>query len=181
MALIGTKVTALQRIWQRCRNMVRAHIIELRFRPSLNSVFLLTQPDGSRVEHATIGRWGEDLAAKWLKKNGRKILYRNFRASGGGEVDIVCRHGKTLTFVEVKTRTYEGPDRPAMAVNEAKEKLILRGAQAWLRMLDDSKPIPRRCDIVEVLLKDGEKPKVTIIEGAFRIWDREKRNHDDWE
>lgn len=133
------------------------------------------------MDAATIGRWGEDLAAQWLKLHGRKVLYRNFRAPGGGEVDIICRHGRMLTFVEVKTRTFAGPDRPAMAVNTAKEKLILRGAQAWLKMLDDSKPIPRRCDIVEVLLKDGEKPRVNVIEGAFHIRDRERWEHSDWE
>lgn len=120
-----------------------------------------------------IGRWGEDLAAQWLRSNGRKVLYRNYRAPGGGEVDIVCRHGKMLTFVEVKTRTFEGRERAAMAVDAAKEKLILRGARAWLRMLDETQEIPRRCDIVEVLLREGELPKVTIIEGAFKMRERE--------
>lgn len=127
------------------------------------------------MESAVIGRWGEDLAVAWLKRNGRKVLYRNFRAPRGGEVDIVCRDGQVLTFVEVKTRTFEGEERPAMAVNAAKEKLILRGAQAWLEMLDDSKPIPRRCDIVEVILREGELPKVTVLEGAFRVREREWR------
>ena len=120
------------------------------------------------MDKDTIGAWGEHLAAQWLHKHGRKVLYRNYRAPGGGEVDIVARHRKTLTFVEVKTRTSTEWGRPADAVDAEKQKLILRGASAWLRMLDDAQKIPTRCDIVEVVLRDGEKPEIQVIEGAFR-------------
>ncbi len=53
------------------------------------------------------GGAGERLAEKYLRRHGYKILYRNFRAPGGGEVDLVCRDiaENTLVFVEVKTRT----------------------------------------------------------------------------
>lgn len=129
----------------------------------------MTGRDGTRVDGAVIGAWGEHLAVKWLRRNGRKVLYRNYRASGGGEVDIVARHGSMLTFVEVKTRTSTGRGRPAEAVTPEKEQLILRGANSWLRMLDDEPRIPTRCDIVEVILLDGEKPQVTILEGALRV------------
>lgn len=120
----------------------------------------------------TLGVWGEHLAAMWLSKHGRRILYRNYRAHGGGEVDIVARHQHLLTFVEVKTRTSTDRGRPADAVTAEKEKLILRGANAWLRMLDDTANIPTRCDIVEVVLRDGELPEISVIEGAFRIESR---------
>jgi putative endonuclease len=128
----------------------------------------LTRSDGTRVDKDTIGAWGEHLAAQWLRKHGRKVLYRNFRAAGGGEVDIVARHGRLLTFIEVKTRTSTARGRPAEAVTADKEMLILRGANAWLRMLDDTQNFPTRCDIVEVILRHGEKPEVHIIEGALR-------------
>ena len=81
----------------------------------------------------------------------------------------MARHKKLLTFVEVKTRTSTERGRPAEAVNADKEKLILRGANAWLRMLDETTNIPTRCDIVEVILRHGEKAQISIIEGAFRI------------
>ena len=42
----------------------------------------LTKPDGTRVGKDTIGAWGEHLAAAWLRRNGRRILYRNYRAPG---------------------------------------------------------------------------------------------------
>lgn len=121
------------------------------------------------MDKDTIGAWGEHLAAKWLHRHGRKVLYRNYRAPGGGEVDIVARHRKTLTFVEVKTRTSTEWGRPADAVDADKQKLILRGANAWLRMLDDPQSIPTRCDIVEVILREGAKPEIQVIEAAFRV------------
>ncbi|MCE9543121.1 MAG: YraN family protein, partial [Verrucomicrobia bacterium] len=54
--------------------------------------------------HLALGRWGEDEASRHLKRLGWKILRRNFRAPGGGEVDLVCRDHETLVFAEVKTR-----------------------------------------------------------------------------
>ena len=125
---------------------------------------------GQRVDSATIGRWGEHLAAAWLRKHGRKVLYKNYRAPQGGEVDIVCRQGKILTFVEVKTRTSTALGRPAEAVNAKKESLILRGARSWLRMLpNNGGDINVRCDVMEVILINGEKPELNVIEGAFRL------------
>ena len=78
---------------------------------------------------------GERIARVYLKGEGRKILYRNFRAPKGGEVDIVARDGEVLSFVEVKTRTSEEFGRPLDAVNRKKQKLIERGANEWLRLL----------------------------------------------
>lgn len=122
------------------------------------------------MERAEIGTLGEELAAAWLRKNGRKVLYRNFRAPHGGEVDIVCRHKDVLAFVEVKTRTSEAFGRPADAVNADKQRLIQRGALEWLRLLGRPK-IKFRFDIVEVLLINGELPKVGVIENAFQMPD----------
>ena len=80
----------------------------------------------SKAPHLEMGRAGEELAAKYLRKNGHKILYRNFRASHGGEVDIVCRDRQhnELVFVEVKERrSSEEFGRPLDAVDQ--EELAL--------------------------------------------------------
>lgn len=172
MVLIDTKAMEPVNTWKRFASTALARCTDVLSRPSLNSCLRLTQRDGMRVDSATIGRWGEHLAAQWLRMQGRKVLYRNYRAPHGGEVDIVCRQKRLLTFVEVKTRTSTERGRPAEAVNRAKEKLILRGANAWLRMLDEADKIPTRCDIVEVILREGEKPQIDIIEGAFKLFDR---------
>lgn len=123
---------------------------------------------GERMTNGEVGRAGEDLAAKWLRRNRRKVLYRNFAGPKGGEVDIVCRHGDTLTFIEVKTRTSEHHGRPADAVDAEKQKLIQRGATEWLRMLN--RPVLTfRFDIVEVILIEGQLPKVSVMENAFQL------------
>ena len=124
------------------------------------------KPNFSEAEHITLGREGEDMAARYLRENGHKILYRNFRAPHGGEVDIVCRDKRhnELVFVEVKTRTEEIFGRPSDAVDQKKRALILRGAMKWLRMLD-MPDITYRFDIVEVVM--GPPLEIRVIENAF--------------
>src|SRR5437867_928791 len=115
----------------------------------------------------SLGRRGERLAEKFLRKRGYRILHRNFRAKGGGEVDLVLRDipESTLVFAEVKTRTSDEFGRPAEAVNREKVELIARGARAWLRLLDRPE-VNFRFDIVEVVIGDGE-PRINIIRSAF--------------
>lgn len=122
--------------------------------------------DGERLGHIQIGALGERVAVDFLRAEGRKVLYRNFRGPRGGEVDIVARDGKVLSFVEVKTRTHDGYGRPLDAVDREKEQLIERGANAWLKLLG-TRDIPWRFDVVEVILKDGEPPKVHVVRNAF--------------
>lgn len=122
----------------------------------------MARRDGSRLEPAEIGRLGEDIAAAWLKATGAKVLHRNFRAPGGGEVDIVVREGGQLLFTEVKTRTSEEFGRPLLAVTMKKRQLIRRGANEWLRQLG-TREVPWRYDVIEVILREGEKPKVNRV------------------
>jgi putative endonuclease len=117
--------------------------------------------------HLALGRTGEQLAAKYLRNHSHKVLYRNFRAPRGGEVDIVCRDKRhnELVFVEVKTRSSEEFGRPRDAVDRRKRRLILRGAMTWLKMLD-MPDIVFRFDVVEVILPDEV---VRHIENAFQL------------
>ncbi|MDE0825352.1 MAG: YraN family protein [Akkermansiaceae bacterium] len=126
----------------------------------------LRKSDGEGLGHLEIGELGERIAVDFLKAEGRKVLYRNFRAPKGGEVDIVARDGKILSFVEVKTRTSEKFGRPLDAVDREKELLIERGANEWLRLLG-TREIPIRFDVVEVILREGEVPKVNLVRDAF--------------
>jgi len=142
-----------------------------RLRPLLESPVQLDSW-GENGVHATrnqaLGALGERLAVRYLRKQGMKVLYRNFRAPGGGEVDIVCRDGDCLVFVEVKTRSSAEFGRPADAVDEAKRELISRGAIGWLRLLGFPE-ILLRFDVVEVLASEGEIPLVNRIENCFQL------------
>ncbi len=115
---------------------------------------------------AEVGRFGERIARDWLRARGAKVLYRNFRAPGGGEVDIVARQGPLLLFTEVKTRTSSAHGRPLEAVDREKRRLIRRGANAWLKQLG-RRDIPWRFDVIEIVLTDGERPRVHRVENAF--------------
>jgi putative endonuclease len=103
-----------------------------------------------------------------LRRHGYKILYRNFRGRRGGEIDIVCRDGDTLVFVEVKTRADEDFGRPIDAVGRDKQWRISRGGLAWLRLLDNP-DILFRFDVVEVIMPDDARPRLELIQNAFQL------------
>jgi putative endonuclease len=124
--------------------------------------------NSSKSVHLRRGRRGEKLACRFLRRNGYKVLYRNFKGRSGGEIDIVCRDNDTLVFVEVKTRAREDFGRPIMAVDRQKQKRISRGGLNWLRMLDNP-DILFRFDVVEVILTDDAKPRLELIRNAFSL------------
>src|ERR1700730_16450693 len=119
-------------------------------------------------EHLRLGARGERLACAFLRRKGYRILYRNFRARRGGEVDIVCRDRDTLVFVEVKTRGREDFGRPLAAVDRQKQRRISQGGLAWLRLLDNP-DILFRFDVVEVLITEDAKPRFELVQNAFRL------------
>lgn len=93
---------------------------------------------------------------------------------------MVLRGGDDLNlliFSEVKTRTRRDFGRPMRAVNAEKRALITRGATEWLRLLgkevhptknqDIRRQISWRYDVVEIVIEEGEKPDVNLVEGAF--------------
>jgi putative endonuclease len=117
-----------------------------------------------------LGKRGEKIAVSFLRKSGYKILFRNFRAKTGGEVDLVCRdrRAKVLVFVEVKTRTTNLFGNPHEAVTLRQQDRIVRAAKEWLRLLDD-REIPYRFDIVEIVMEPQRQ--VGLIQNAFQIRD----------
>lgn len=145
-----------------------------RFRSGFFFSFFRKGKSRSLAAHLRLGARGEKMAARFLRKNGFKILYRNFRTKRGGEIDLVCREGETLVFVEVKTRSSTKFGNPADAVNAEKQRLIERGAQAWLRLLNYPEVI-FRFDILEIVVSengednDDGRPQFNLIRDAFRL------------
>ena len=129
---------------------------------------LLPNASFREAPHLALGREGERIAAKYLRRHGHKILRCNFRAPHGGEVDLVSRDKRRgeLVFVEVKTRSSEAFGRPLDAVDQKKRQLILRGAMKWLHMLG-MPDITYRFDVVEVVA--GSPAEVRHIENAFQV------------
>jgi putative endonuclease len=119
-------------------------------------------------EHLQRGARGEKLASRFLRSRGYKILYRNFKVRGGGEIDIVCRDADTLVFVEVKTRRSVEFGRPIEAVGREKQMRVSKGGLAWLRLLDNP-DILFRFDVVEVLLPEAGEPRCELTQDAFEL------------
>jgi len=139
-------------------------IIVGRFSRYLNSPYRSgTGPSGARK---WTGDYGEKVAADWLRARNCKVLARNFKGRRGGEVDIIAREGRQLLVIEVKTRKKDAMIRGLAAVNRKKQLLIRRGANEWLRRLG-TRDVPWRFDVIEVEVKEGEKPLVRRIENVF--------------
>ena len=131
------------------------------------NLFWRSRKLSNRPEHIR-GRRGEEEACRFLRRRGYKVLYRNFKGRTGGEIDVVCRDGETLVFVEVKTRTSEDLRRPMDDIKQFQKRRISRGALAWLRLLDNP-DVPFRFDVVEVI-RDGEfEPACELIQDAFQL------------
>jgi len=79
-----------------------------------------------------LGAAGEDAAARHLEASGHRVVARNVRA-GGVELDLVVTKGRTIAFVEVKTRRSPRGGSPEEAVDARKRARLVRGATAFLR------------------------------------------------
>lgn len=109
-----------------------------------------------------IGNQGESLACEYLKKQGYKILERNYRIRGG-EIDIVARDKDYLVFVEVKTRSSHEFGLPVDAMTPWKIKFLLKTAQFYLLKINwGSKPY--RLDFISIdFANNPEKPEIELI------------------
>ena len=119
-----------------------------------------------------IGRFGESVAADFLKKHKFKIIEQNFHSSHN-EIDIIAENKEYIVFVEVKTRTLVLNSKfecesAASAVTYSKQRRLLSAAQDYLNN-NPTKKHPR-LDVIEVYLtKDGYVHEINHMEDAFGI------------
>lgn len=111
------------------------------------------------------GERGERLAAAFLRKQGYSVVARNWRSPRDrrDELDLVCRDGEVLVFIEVKTRAAGALVSGYHAVDKRKKAVVLRAAKAYLRGLRD-RPHTYRFDVVEVSIVSGGAPEVRHYE-----------------
>jgi putative endonuclease len=111
-----------------------------------------------------IGAYGEDIAVKYLKKHKYKIVERNYLCRYG-EVDIIAKDGKTVAFVEVKSRKAGGSVNPLYSVNKRKQMQICKAAQDYI-IKNKIKNTMFRFDVLTVIY-EGDKSDVQLIKNAF--------------
>lgn len=108
------------------------------------------------------GNYGEDLACEYLKKQGYKILERNYRIRGG-EIDLVARDGDYLVFVEVKARYSHEYGPPAESITPWKIKALKKTALFYVVKIHWGSR-PYRIDVVTIDFADNrENPKIELI------------------
>lgn len=127
----------------------------------LKSLFADGEQPGTNRE---LAERGENLAARYLRNKGLKILLKNYRCEVG-EIDIIARDGKKLVFVEVKTR--EGTEvSPQDQVDAGKQERVIRTAKVYLSRYGWPQP-DHRFDIVAIVWPTGHDPQIEHFEGAF--------------
>jgi putative endonuclease len=105
----------------------------------------------------TGGDRGERLAAEWLVRERKfAVITRNWRnpRDRREEIDLVCRDGEVLVFVEVKARAAGALVPGYHAIDRRKKRVLLSASQAYLRLLRE-KPQTFRFDVVEVSWADA--------------------------
>jgi putative endonuclease len=114
-----------------------------------------------------LGREGERIAERFLKKKGYKLVERNYRCAVG-ELDLIVLDQRVIVFVEVKTRTGSGYGTPLDAVEFRKQQKMILAAQFFL----NAKKLGQRearFDVVGISWPGGE-PAIEHIENAFDLF-----------
>lgn len=118
-------------------------------------------------ERLDLGKLGEEQAAARLKKEGYRVIARNYR-NAFGEIDIIAQDGKTLCFVEVRTRTKDWHGHPFESISAIKQKKIIRAARAYLAR-EDAEDADARFDVVAVIPDEAGGYTVELIKNAFEV------------
>ncbi len=114
-----------------------------------------------------LGLDGERLAIAFLTSCGWEVEAHRFRCAGH-DLDLVIRKGRTVAFVEVKTRVRAGADEPLAAIGARKRKAIVRAAECW-RLRFGRRDDECRFDVV-VITGEGEQQRVEHLEDAWRLY-----------
>ena len=115
-------------------------------------------------ERTTLGRRGEDIAARWWQERGARVLERNWRHRLG-EIDLVVSSGPRLVVCEVKTRSTVAFGQPVEMVALPQRRRLRWLTAAWLQE-HPGRWAEVRIDVIGVLLPPGGPATVKHVPGA---------------
>jgi putative endonuclease len=118
---------------------------------------------GARLSRVAVGRQGEQLAERFLKRQGFRIVARNFRAAGA-EIDLVAMDDETLVFIEVKRRIGTFAGTPGEAVDAHKQEQIRRAAGIFVGRYRAGEH-RMRFDVVAI--SGSGRPQIEHLKDAF--------------
>lgn len=122
-----------------------------------------------------VGQIGEELAARFLRKNGYRLVAANFKTPVGrnrlgaqvtGEIDLIALDADILCFVEVKTRSSDAFAAPLAAVTLQKQRQIIRTAKMY-RKVFRLQSIRFRYDVISVILPENSRPTIEHFRNYF--------------
>jgi len=111
-----------------------------------------------------LGVSGEALAEDHLRGLGYQIVEKDVRTPLG-QLDLVAMDGKTLVFVEVKTRTGQGYGLPQEAVDAKKIRKLRQLGLYYLKIRPHRGSV--RFDVVGLTVADGRLVRVDHIKNAI--------------
>jgi putative endonuclease len=109
-----------------------------------------------------LGDWGEEIAARYLHRQGLIVVERNIRTRFG-ELDLIARDGDTLVFIEVKVRRREAFGSPALAVNWRKRQRMSKLALTYV----GDRACGIRFDIIAITAPPDRPPRLMHHRDAF--------------
>ena len=120
--------------------------------------------DYATMKKKELGKIGEEVALRFLKKNGYRILLSNYVCKLG-EIDIIAREKDTLAFIEVKTRTSNLFGPPQLSVTPSKQMQLSKAALYFLKQ-KKLENVKARFDVVAIIVgPKGEE--IELIKDAF--------------
>lgn len=100
----------------------------------------------------SIGKWGEELAARYLEQKGYSIIFRNWK-SPYGELDLIALKDGTVTIVEVKTRTSKHFGWPEEAVTPLKQEHLMNAGMFFLDEHPEFTEQHWQIDVIAILIE----------------------------
>ena len=82
-------------------------------------------------KHLEVGKIGEEIAKKFLEKNGYEVIEQNYRTKYA-EIDLVAKKQKDLVFIEVRTKVGENFGTPEETINKKKMRKLYGNAMAYV-------------------------------------------------
>ena len=152
------------------------------------SLSLFQDKHSEATPTSKIGAEGESLARNYLERQKYRIVLANFKIPVGrnmrsavvtGEIDLVAYDEDTLCFVEVKTRSSDDFASPQSAVDLRKQRQIIRTARKYKKLFH-LENVKIRYDVVAIVIKKGERPKIELIKDYFREENFRKQFREDY-
>ena len=120
------------------------------------------------AQNKLTGRWGESLAAAYLKKKHYELVACNYSCRYG-EIDLIVQNRQYLVFVEVKLRKSADFAAAREFVDAKKQARIKTTAELWLSQHETA--LQPRFDVIEIYAPDGietKRPRIHHLEDAFQ-------------